>query len=832
MKNLILIFLFVFFIVNGYSQTFQDSPGNETDGTVPSKWSIIKGSAEIATEQGEKIIALTDKSVITPLANSSDYLQDRFNLEFEAYFARLDKAIYYYQYYQIRFWDGAGNVTTTFGDQTGFYQPIDIYRNGAVVIGREGSSTKIFNRVTNKELENKEVAWRLVNIDYNKGVLKITIDGYQILNIPNFNFKPQMISIGAIYNQTNQGYPRAIKNIHTIGINLPSPSEPENLPTETPITETPTTESDSTTVVAGSGLEAIDEGNGRGWRLKGRDPNNYGNIGLNAVDFSFSDDNFEIHGPKFEKGATGESSFAMGYRALASGDHSTSIGYWPSNTSKGGIAIGYAPFVYSDSCAIAIGYKPSATKNFTLAIGSKVEANGEYSIAIGHAVKATDINSTAIGNGVKAEGRSSSAMGQESIASKNYATAIGNKSKASGEFSLAIGSNTTSSGIHATVIGSGSEASGEFSLAAGRGSFAEGKTAIAIGKEAKALKEGSIAIGTDVKSESINSITLGQNAQAKGDHSFAMGSNVTANSNSTIAIGDEATALQSFAIAIGKRVKAENFGAIAIGVDTRATGQGSFAAGSDIIAEAAHSTTFGRKNIGGGDPILWKEKDPLFEIGNGDHENPRNALTVLKNGNMGITTHTPQVKLHITGGTDANLSSGGYMIIGDKQGENLVFDNNEIIARKNVQSSTLYLQHNGGDLSVGGSVVHSSDRRLKKDITPLSYGLNEILQLEPKSYFWKDREQSNKSLGLIAQDVQPILKELVNQNDKDGMLSINYTELIPLLINAIKEQQTIIGNQNQKIETLTTSSNAKDDILTALSLRVKQIESLLKSNKL
>ena len=156
-----------------------------------------------------------------------------------------------------------------------------------------------------------------------------------------------------------------------------------------------------------------------------------------------------------------------------------------------------------------------------------------------------------------------------------------------------------------------------------------------------------------------------------------------------------------------------------------------------------------------------------------------------------------------------------------------MFDNNEIIARNNVQTSTLHLQHNGGNVEVGGAVVHSSDKRLKKDIAPLNYGLNEILQLTPKSYYWKNREQNKKSLGLIAQDVQPILKELVNKNDKDGMLSVNYTELIPILINAIQEQQTIIEDLQNKNNQYEVSIDEQELKYSSLTKRIEQLEKIM-----
>jgi len=85
---------------------------------------------------------------------------------------------------------------------------------------------------------------------------------------------------------------------------------------------------------APTGLEAIDEGNGIGWRLIGRDPLNYGNIGNNAIDLSKS------LFPSTTNGATGASSFALGTDVKSSGITSISMGYKLDNSSLDGVTIG------------------------------------------------------------------------------------------------------------------------------------------------------------------------------------------------------------------------------------------------------------------------------------------------------------------------------------------------------------------------------------------------------------------------------------------------------------------------------------------------------------
>jgi len=106
-----------------------------------------------------------------------------------------------------------------------------------------------------------------------------------------------------------------------------------------------------------------------------------------------------------------------------------------------------------------------------------------------------------------------------------------------------------------------------------------------------------------------------------------------------------------------------------------------------------------------------------------------------------------------------------------------------------------------GNIIVDGSVVHSSDRRLKRDIITLAYGIETIMQLSPKAYYWKkDMTNGTRTIGLIAQEVEPIIKEVVHRGKgEEDTLSISYTELVPVLIKAIQEQQAIIVGQSAEI---------------------------------
>jgi hypothetical protein len=94
------------------------------------------------------------------------------------------------------------------------------------------------------------------------------------------------------------------------------------------------------------------------------------------------------------------------------------------------------------------------------------------------------------------------------------------------------------------------------------------------------------------------------------------------------------------------------------------------------------------------------------------------------------------------------------------------------------------------DLSVA-SILYSglaqrSDARLKQDIRPIGGALDTIRQLRPVTFAWRDPRQPGRQHGFIAQEVEAILPELVSRTP-DGTLALDTTELLPILMEAVKE---------------------------------------------
>lgn len=97
--------------------------------------------------------------------------------------------------------------------------------------------------------------------------------------------------------------------------------------------------------------------------------------------------------------------------------------------------------------------------------------------------------------------------------------------------------------------------------------------------------------------------------------------------------------------------------------------------------------------------------------------------------------------------------------------------------------------------------INTSDLRLKSHVRPLAYGLSEILRLEPVSYEWKGSPASGRRIGLIAQDVELVVPEVVvHPPDEETALGARYSELIPVLIKAIQEQQALIKSLQERLD--------------------------------
>lgn len=628
-----------------------------------------------------------------------------------------------------------------------------------------------------------------------------------------------------------------------------------------------------------SGLEAIDQGNGIGWRLIGRNENNYDPIGFNAIDYSFVDN------PTLGLGATGSYSFSLGHNGTASGEHAFTFGNQNYSLNDFAVTIGNNNIVsglnataigainqVSGDYAFALGLQNEASENYSVALGTSTTASGVYAIAIGQNTTASGLNATAfgrnteaigegavamgsisdaigafsfaVGEGSQAQGDRSVAMGENAFATGNNALAIGRNTFASGSSSVSIGidnnasafntitlgNNARASSGHAVSIGRDTNASGFNAMAMGNNTTASGSNSFAIGDGAVSQGDSSIAMGTDASTSVFYGVAIGRNTNASSVGSMALGTNTLASGTFSTAIGLDARASDYASVAIGNGVNASGRDALALGINTNASGISATAMGVNTVATGYASTAVGYYNIGG--------IDALFEVGNGISTNRSNAFTVRRSGNVGIGTNTPQELLHIDGG---RLRIGTETI--EDTGTNRLSFNADLLpdsdnAFRLGNSTTRWTSVWAADGS-----INTSDRREKENIVNLTYGLKEIQKLKPVSFSWKKRPEAGIKLGLIAQDLQAIIPEVVmaeeivySEDDPSSFekkpldrLGVYYSDLIPVLIKAIQEQQEIIASQTNKVEVLEASLSEKEMDIQELYKRIVKIEKSLVS---
>jgi trimeric autotransporter adhesin len=271
---------------------------------------------------------------------------------------------------------------------------------------------------------------------------------------------------------------------------------------------------------------------------------------------------------------------------------------------------------------------------------------------------------------------------------------------------------------------------------------------------------------------------------------------------------------------------------------------------------AGYSNTTGSDNTAlGNGTIISGTLSNATAIGSGATVALNNAVVLGNNANVGIGLSDPYKRLSIkpantNDGIQVTQVTGGYAGLelfnqttggmnwgllslgsGNSQGPgNLLFYNfshsssvlcmegsTEDIAIGGTNPSGYKLYVNGSGYATG-SFVDGSDRRFKKDITPVDNALQLVLSLQGVRYNFRNDVYFPKKdgdttapiarnfpkglqVGLIAQDVEKVVPEVV-VTDRDGYKGIAYQHLVPLLIEGMKEQQAMLTAKDAKINEL------------------------------
>ena len=261
--------------------------------------------------------------------------------------------------------------------------------------------------------------------------------------------------------------------------------------------------------------------------------------------------------------------------------------------------------------------------------------------------------------------------------------------------------------------------------------------------------------------------------------------------------------------------------------------------GGWYMSDGTWIRTYGNKNIYHNTGVM--RTDGTFQVGgsggtlnvaNGGNFSYRtNVLFANTSGNVGVGTSGPSQKLDVNG----NIRADGSFYMRSTSPTVYFRDTDHPSYMIHANSDRLYVLHgatngtswNGNrpltiyqgnkvginnatpsyELHVNGRIRTTginevSDIRFKKDINPLENSLDKIEQLRGVSYYWRQDEFPNEKfkngvdLGLIAQEVEKILPEVV-LTDNDGYKSVQYSHIVPVLIEAVKELSSELKMKNE-----------------------------------
>jgi hypothetical protein len=252
-------------------------------------------------------------------------------------------------------------------------------------------------------------------------------------------------------------------------------------------------------------------------------------------------------------------------------------------------------------------------------------------------------------------------------------------------------------------------------------------------------------------------------------------------------------------------------------------------------------------SLGGG---VWGIGATTFGIGNFGYGG--SILNVKSTGNVGIGTTTPSQKLDVAGNIKIT-NQGGSVATPDKIDLGTSYSNGAsrdqlkiylydggttqrygfgIGVSSDIQyhsqvAHDFYVDNSKRFSVTGSGGANTSDRRLKREILPLrNYGLQQVMQLNPVTYIFKDDPANTPQVGFIAQEVKQIIPEVVTGKEGDlskgETLGIVYGNLVPVLTKAIQEQQATIEAQQK-------TNQEQQAQISDLSLKVEKLTKLIET---
>ncbi|MFT6111492.1 MAG: hypothetical protein ACJAXV_000263 [Bacteroidia bacterium] len=179
---------------------------------------------------------------------------------------------------------------------------------------------------------------------------------------------------------------------------------------------------------------------------------------------------------------------------------------------------------------------------------------------------------------------------------------------------------------------------------------------------------------------------------------------------------------------------------------------------------------------------------------------------------------------------NAGLRDGGYIIFETGSRNSTYIERARMLDNGNFGIGTnnpvvKFQVGNSGDGSIAraNSWTTFSDRRWKTKIVLITDALDKLHSINGYTYKWKEGADTSTQVGVIAQEIEAVLPEAV-KTDENGYKSVDYGKLSALLIEAVKEQQTIITSLENKIHEQNTTTIGIQSVQKSLDQRLLILE--------
>ena len=216
--------------------------------------------------------------------------------------------------------------------------------------------------------------------------------------------------------------------------------------------------------------------------------------------------------------------------------------------------------------------------------------------------------------------------------------------------------------------------------------------------------------------------------------------------------------------------------------------------GAGAAGGSAFEVQYNSSGVLDGDPnLVWGPSTPSLQI---------KGFPVDAQTGCALQILGPAKTLTATLGTFFGINSAsGY------SGKMIDVQNNDSVKFSVASDGATYiatLVSNGTVYSNSGTLTNSnpSDRNLKENIQSMIGATSIVDQLNPVSFEWKsDKNGTGTKYGFIAQEVQQVIPEIVS-TDSTGTIGLDTVSMIPFLVKAIKEQQEMINELKNEIQTI------------------------------